>query len=152
MLSLRQRIIKRVFDIFISLIGIVIFIIPIFLLMILSTILHKEFGIFTQKRVGQFGKTFTIFKIKSMKLGHENSISSFGNFIRKYKLDELPQFLNVLLGQMSIVGPRPDVIGYADALKGKDRIILSVKPGLTSQATLLFSNEEAILKQQKNPL
>ncbi|ARV05964.1 hypothetical protein BTO04_04280 [Polaribacter sp. SA4-10] len=152
MLSHKQKLIKRFSDFFLSLIGIVFFIIPIFILFIISTIINKELGVFFQKRVGQNGKLFTIYKIKSMKSGEEPLITSFGAFIRKTKLDELPQIFNVLFGQMSIVGPRPDVLGYADKLKGSNKIILSVKPGLTSMATLKFVNEEELLKKQKKPI
>jgi lipopolysaccharide/colanic/teichoic acid biosynthesis glycosyltransferase len=82
----------------------------------------------------------------------EPLITSFGNFIRKTKLDELLQVFNVFFGQMSIVGPRPDILGYADKLRGEYKIILSVKPGLTSLAALKFANEELLLKSQNNPL
>jgi lipopolysaccharide/colanic/teichoic acid biosynthesis glycosyltransferase len=78
-------------------------------------------------------------------------ITPFGKFIRRYKLDELPQLMNVLVGQMSFVGPRPDVKGYADKLIGDDRIILSVKPGITGPATLMFRDEESLLEKQENP-
>lgn len=144
---------KRILDIFLSIIGIVIFIIPIVFLILLSTFFTKEFGLFTQKRIGFQGKVFIIYKIKSMstKQLHKHQLSAFGNYIRAFKLDELPQLFNVLKGEMSIVGPRPDLIGYADQLKGEDRIILAVKPGLTSPATLLFANEERILAKQKHP-
>ncbi len=152
MLSFKQRVVKRVLDIFMSIIGIILFIIPIFILVILSTIINKEFGIFTQKRVGKEAKLFSIFKIKSMKIGGENSISPFGKFIRKTKLDELPQLFNVIFGHMSVVGPRPDLEGYADLLKNEDKLILTVKPGLTSLATLKFSNEEELLKKQENSI
>lgn len=146
MLSLKQRILKRLLDIFLSLIGIMLCIIPIFVLFIISTIVHKEFGFFVQKRVGKKGKLFLIFKIKSLKSG--KTILPFGKFIRKNKLDELPQLLNVFLGSMSIVGPRPDIKGYADVLDGANKIILNVKPGLTSLATLKFANEEELLAKQ----
>ncbi len=152
MLSARQKNTKRIVDIFISLIGIIIFIIPIFILVLISTFYLREFGVFTQKRVGKNAKLFTIYKIKSMKKGVEPEISNFGKLIRKLKLDELPQLFNVFFGKMSIIGPRPDIVGYADKLKEADRVILSVKPGITSEATLLFSNEEELLKQQSNPL
>jgi lipopolysaccharide/colanic/teichoic acid biosynthesis glycosyltransferase len=72
--------------------------------------------------------------------------------MRKHKLDELPQFFNVLIGNMSIVGPRPDIEGYYDKLEGEDRKILELKPGITSEASLKYYNEEAILEQQENPL
>ena len=152
MLSLKQRILKRILDIFISLIGIIIFIIPIFILVILSTIINKEFGIFTQKRIGINANPFFILKIKSMKIGNEKNITPFGKFIRKTKLDELPQLFNVFIGKMSIVGPRPDIEGYADKLEGNNRKILNVKPGITSEATILFRNEDEILSNQKDPV
>ena len=79
-------------------------------------------------------------------------ITNFGRFIRKFKLDELPQLINIVLGEMSFVGPRPDVEGYADKLTGEDRIILSVKPGITGPATLVFRNEESVLARQKDPI
>ena len=78
-------------------------------------------------------------------------LSAFGKMIRKYHLDEMPQIFNVFKGEMSFVGPRPDVKGYADLLQGDDRIILSVRPGITGPATLQFKNEEDLLAQQKNP-
>ncbi|TVZ55179.1 lipopolysaccharide/colanic/teichoic acid biosynthesis glycosyltransferase [Lutibacter sp. Hel_I_33_5] len=152
MLSVKQKVIKRFIDIIFSLSGITLLIIPISILVLLSTIINNEFGIFFQKRVGEKGVVFTIFKIKTMKLGKEDSISSFGKFLRITKLDEFPQLFNVLFGQMSIVGPRPDIKGYADELQGEDRIILSVKPGLTSPAALFFSDEESLLSKQENPL
>lgn len=152
MLSKKQKLLKRFIDIIGSCIGIVIFTIPIFSLIVISTIVHQEFGVFYQKRVGKNAKIFTVYKIKSMRFKKESAITSFGNFIRKTKLDELLQFFNVFFGQMSIVGPRPDILGYADKLKGEDKIILSVKPGLTSLAALKFANEEQLLKSQNNPL
>jgi len=152
MLSIKQKRIKRCVDLLLSSIGIVIFTVPIFILVIISTIVHQEFGVFFQKRVGKNAKVFTIYKIKSMIFKKEPLITSFGNFIRKTKLDELLQVFNVFFGQMSIVGPRPDILGYADKLKGEDKIILSVKPGLTSMAALKFANEELLLKSQNNPL
>ena len=78
-------------------------------------------------------------------------VTKIGVFLRKYKLDELPELINVLLGQMSLVGPRPDVPGYADKLVGEDRNILKLRPGITSPASLKYSNEEEILVKQKNP-
>ncbi len=160
-LNTRQRIVKRVFDLFFSIVGLVIFIIPILFLMILATCSTKKFGLFSQNRVGENGKLFKIFKIRTMKvhipkedfitLKNDDRITSFGKFLRLFKLDELPQIVNVLIGDMSLVGPRPDVPGYADKLIGDDRIILSVKPGITSPATLKFKNEENLLSKQKNP-
>ena len=84
-------------------------------------------------------------------LKNDDRITPFGKFLRAYKLDELPQLYNVLVGDMSLVGPRPDVPGYADSLEGEDRIILSIKPGITGPATIKFKNEEDLLSDQKNP-
>lgn len=81
-----------------------------------------------------------------------NTISRFGKFLRTRKLDELPQLYNILKGDMSFVGPRPDIAGYYDTLKGEDRKILDLKPGLTSDASIKYKNEEEILAEQKNPL
>jgi lipopolysaccharide/colanic/teichoic acid biosynthesis glycosyltransferase len=117
-----------------------------------------EFGLFTQKRVGKNAKIFSIYKIRTMKgkteplLPDSGRITAFGKMLRKSKLDELPQIFNILFGQMSFVGPRPDVTGYADRLRGEDKIILTVKPGITGPAQLAFRNEEAMLKLQPNPL
>ncbi len=120
---------------------------------LLASIDTRSNGLFIQKRIGQFGKPFNIFKLKSMKeVQGVKTISRFGNFIRKTKIDELPQLFNVLMGTMSVVGPRPDVPGYYDKLQGEDRKILELKPGLTSPATLKYANEEALLAQQENPL
>lgn len=82
---------------------------------------------------------------------NDSRLTNMGRFLRKTKLDELPQLWNVLVGEMSFVGPRPDVQGYADQLKGEDRIILSVKPGITGPASLAYKNEEELLAQQNNP-
>ena len=156
-----QKMLKRLFDLFFSFIGILIFLIPVLLLIALSTISTGKFGLYTQLRVGKFGKTFTMFKIRTMKgiddglfitLKNDKRITPIGKFLREFKLDELPQLFNVLMGNMSLVGPRPDVVGYADKLVGDDRIILNVKPGITGPATLKFKNEEELLAKQSDPL
>lgn len=108
-------------------------------------------GIFFQQRVGQFGKLFVIYKFKTMRPKAGN-ICKVGAFLRKYKLDELPQFINVLKGDMSIVGPRPDIQGYYDKLEGENRKVLDLKPGITSEASIKYYNEEEILEQQKDAL
>ena len=101
--------------------------------------------IFKQKRVGQHGRIFTMYKFRSMTVNHsgsfvsvqgESRITPLGAVLRKYKLDELPELCNVLIGDMSFVGPRPDVPGYADKLTGDDRKILLLKPGITGPASL----------------
>ena len=91
------------------------------------------------------------FKILTIIIKGDIRITKFGSFIRKYKLDELPELWNVLLGQMSIVGPRPDVKGFADELKGEDRKILNLRPGITGPASLKYANEEELLSYQENP-
>jgi len=159
MLSHKQQIIKRVFDLIFSLFGLVIFMIPILILIFIATFSTRQFGLFSQKRVGKHAKIFKIFKIRTMKyLEDENFITlkddprltNVGKIFRKYHLDELPQLFNVLIGDMSLVGPRPDVSGYADLLQGEDRIILSVRPGITGPATIKFKNEEVLLAQQSD--
>lgn len=116
--------------------------------------------IFKQKRVGQDGKLFTMYKFRSMTVSHsgssvsvagESRITPLGAKLRKYKLDELPELWNVLKGNMSFVGPRPDVPGYADKLEGHDRNILKLKPGITGPASLKYRNEEELLAKIENP-
>ncbi|MBR1667169.1 MAG: sugar transferase [Bacteroidaceae bacterium] len=117
-------------------------------------------AIFSQKRVGKNGKLFTMYKFRSMTVGHggssvsvagESRITPLGAKLRKYKLDELPELWNVLIGDMSFVGPRPDVPGYADLLEGEDRLILKLRPGITGPASLKYRNEEEILAQVDDP-
>lgn len=117
--------------------------------------------IFKQKRVGQYGKLFTMYKFRSMTVHHygssvsvkgESRITPFGAKLRKYKLDELPELWNVLIGDMSFVGPRPDVPGYADTLTGDDREVLKLRPGITGPASLKYRNEEELLAQQDDPI
>ncbi len=117
--------------------------------------------IFTQKRVGKNGRLFTMYKFRSMEVAHsgssisvkgESRITPLGAVLRKYKLDELPELWNVLLGDMSFVGPRPDVPGYADKLIGKDREVLRLRPGITGPASLKYRNEEELLAEQDDPL
>lgn len=144
-------ILKRIFDLVLAFISILLLFWILFLCVIIASIDTKSNGLFIQERIGQHGKSFKIFKIKSMN-DTTQKISSFGFFIRKSKLDELPQLLNILLGQMSFVGPRPDIAGYYDKLKGEERIVLELKPGLTSEASIKYANEEVLLNQQENPL
>ena len=115
---------------------------------------------FCQQRVGLNGRLFTMYKFRSMMVGHngssvsvagESRITPFGAKIRKYKLDELPELWNVLMGDMSFVGPRPDVPGYADTLVGEDREVLLLRPGITGPASLKYRNEEEILAKVDDP-
>lgn len=116
--------------------------------------------IFKQKRVGRNGKLFTMYKFRSMTVGHggssvsvagESRITPLGAKLRHYKLDELPELWNVLIGDMSFVGPRPDVPGYADQLTGMDRDVLKLRPGITGPASLKYRNEEDLLASQSDP-
>lgn len=116
---------------------------------------------FTQKRVGRNGKLFTMYKFRSMTVSHsgssvsvagESRITPLGAVLRKYKLDELPELWNVLIGDMSFVGPRPDVPGYADKLEGENRLILKLRPGITGPASLKYANEEEILAKVADPV
>ena len=110
--------------------------------------------IFKQIRVGKNGKHFTIYKFRSMTVSHsgspisvagESRITSFGAKLRRYKIDELPELWNVLKGDMSFVGPRPDVPGYTDELKGEDRELLRLRPGITGPATLKYRSEDEMI-------
>lgn len=116
--------------------------------------------IFKQERVGRYGRLFIMYKFRSMTVAHsgssvsvkgESRITPLGAKLRKYKLDELPELWNVLIGDMSFVGPRPDVPGYADNLKGDDRRLLLLKPGITGPASLKYRNEEELLAEQEDP-
>ncbi len=124
----------------------------VFLLLVLgiTAIDTQSNGFFKQERIGQYGKSFLIYKLRTLH-PKTNKTSSWGRMLRKTKLDELPQLLNILKGQMTFVGPRPDVPGYADELAGADRIILTLKPGITGLASLKYRNEAHILAQQTNP-
>ena len=157
----RQIIIKGVFDLLLALVGLIL-VAPIIILgWVVASIETKSNGFFLQKRVGKNGRLFTLVKIKTMKpvLGvntnvtqkNDVRITTSGDFFRKTKIDELPQLWNVLIGQMSFVGPRPDVKGYADKLQGKDKVVLSVRPGITGPASLKYKNEETLLATQGNP-
>lgn len=116
--------------------------------------------IFKQKRVGRNGQLFTMYKFRSMTVNHggssvsvagESRITPLGAKLRRYKLDELPELWNVLIGDMSFVGPRPDVPGYADQLSGDDREVLRLRPGITGPASLKYRDEEELLSRQDDP-
>ncbi len=161
-LSLKERSIKRGFDLVLSTL-LLLCIWPIILsAYIIAAMETKSNGFFIQRRVGKNGKIFDVIKIKTMfqndtidttiTTSTDTRISRSGKVFRKTKIDELPQLINVLLGEMSFVGPRPDVPGYADLLKGEERSILSTPPGITGPATLKYRDEEEILSQQSDPI
>lgn len=142
---------KRLFDISFSVLALIFLGWIIILGYLMATIDTRSSGLFVQERIGQYGKTFKIFKLKTF---HPltQKVSPLGKFLRNYKIDELPQLFNVLIGDMSLVGPRPDIPGYYDLLKGEDRKILELKPGITSLASIKYANEEQLLSTKPNPL
>jgi len=160
-LDIKSKILKRSFDIIISLSGLIILWPVILVAVIFVSIDTKECGLFTQLRVGKEGKLFRILKVRTMKTDFKNltsittskdsRITALGAFFRKYNIDELPQLVNILIGDMSFVGPRPDVPGYADKLEYDDRIILSVRPGITGPAAIKYRDEEKLLQSQADP-
>ena len=153
---------KVIFDYFFAIVGLFISLPLLITISILIKLTSKGPIFYTQKRVGRDGKIFTIIKFRSMTTTHKDNntitiggdirITKFGKILRRFKLDELPELLNILKGEMSFVGPRPDLPGYADKLKDENRKILALKPGITSQASLKYANEEEILANEDNPI
>lgn len=153
--------IKHLFDKIAALFGIILlspFMLIIFV--IHKIVMTKGRFIFKQERIGQHGKKFYIYKIRTMTendgnvfvtTANDERVLPFGRWLRKTKIDEIVELVNVLKGEMSFVGPRPDVPGYADLLQGSDRKILELKPGITGPASLKYINEEEILAQVENP-
>lgn len=153
---------KYFFDRLLSLIGLLL-LWPV--LIIIALLIKKKMPggpvIFKQQRVGRNAHIFTMYKFRSMEVAHsgssvsvagESRITPLGAKLRKYKLDELPELWNVFIGDMSFVGPRPDVPGYADKLQGEDRLILKLRPGITGPASLKYRQEEDILAKVDNPI
>lgn len=154
--------VKWVFDRVMALVGLVV-LSPLLAVVAILIAIKMPGGpvLFRQKRVGQYGELFTMVKFRSMTVAHggspisvagESRITPLGAKLRKHKLDELPELWNVLIGDMSFVGPRPDVPGYADKLVGEDREILQLKPGITGPASLKYRNEEEILASVEDPI
>lgn len=154
-------VLKWFFDRFMALIGLLI-LWPVLLVVAILIRIKMPGGpvIFRQKRVGRHGKLFTMYKFRSMTVNHsgssvsvagESRITPLGSKLRHYKLDELPELWNVLIGDMSFVGPRPDVPGYADILTGQDREVLQLRPGITGPASLKYRDEETLLANQSDP-
>lgn len=154
--------IKRAFDLIFSLIGLLLTCMVIFLAFLIATIETQSNGFFLQKRVGRGGIFFSVVKIKTMKqvdgvkinitTSNDVRITKSGKFFRYTKIDELPTLWNVLKGDMSFVGPRPDIPGYVNKLTGNDRRILDLRPGITGPATLKYANEEKILSTVDDPV
>lgn len=154
-------IIKWIFDRTASLIGLLVLWPALLVIAIIIKIKMPDGPvIFRQKRIGRNAQTFTMYKFRTMTVNHsgssvsvagESRITPLGSILRKYKLDELPELWNVLIGDMSFVGPRPDVPGYADKLTGDNRAVLSLRPGITGPASLKYREEEELLAQQSDP-
>lgn len=152
---------KSAFDFLFSLVGLILLFPILIIVSIILIIAYKSLNIlFIQKRIGKNGRLFKIYKFRTMVLNDlsnsisvkgDNRITSIGEFLRKYKLDELPELLNIIKGEMSFVGPRPDVPGYMDKLDGDDMKVLQLKPGITGPASLKYINEEEILCRVDNP-
>lgn len=153
---------KRIFDITASFIGLII-VSPFFILIAIAIITESKGGIFyKQVRVGKNNSDFKLLKFRTMRPnsdklglltvgGRDPRVTRVGYYLRKYKLDELPQLLNVFLGDMSLVGPRPEVRKYVDLYNQEQKKVLMVKPGITDYASILYSNENELLAKSENP-
>lgn len=154
--------VKRVFDVFFSLFGLVL-LFPLLLIISIAIVLDSEGGIFfRQIRVGKDNVDFKMFKFRTMRTGSDkkglltigdkdNRVTKVGYFLRKYKIDELPQLINILKGDMSLVGPRPEVRKYVDLYNAEQMKVLSVRPGLTDYSSLFYINESELLRKSDNP-
>jgi lipopolysaccharide/colanic/teichoic acid biosynthesis glycosyltransferase len=154
--------IKRIFDIIFSFFGLIILLPLLLLIAILIKVESKGSLFYLQTRVGKHNKDFKIFKFRTMFVGsdlkglltlgdRDPRITKTGFFLRKYKLDELPQLINVFIGNMSFVGPRPEVRKYVNYYSEEDLIVLTVKPGITDYASIIFRDEAELLKGTDNP-
>lgn len=152
----------RFFDILLSAIGLILLSPLLLLVYVLVRTESRGPGFYSQKRIGKDGVPFRLYKFRSMRRGsdkghlitvggRDSRITKVGYYIRKYKIDELPQLWNVLIGDMSLVGPRPEVERYVRLYTPEQRIVLSVKPGITDYASIAFSNENELLGQAKDP-
>jgi len=153
---------KRSFDVVTSLIGIILLFPILLILWICIQLESSGGGFYRQVRVGKDGVDFLLWKFRTMQTGadkkglltiggRDSRVTRFGFYLRKYKLDELPQLINVLVGNMSIVGPRPEVRKYVNLYTSYQLKVLSVKPGITDYASIEYSNENELLAQSENP-
>ena len=165
-MSWQDRLIKRIFDIVVSLVALLLLWWLILVAFVIASVDTRANGFFLQERIGKNGRRFKVIKIRTMRetscsesgqtvstvtTADDVRVTRVGRVFRHFKIDEIPQLLNVLRGEMSVVGPRPDVSGFADSLEGEDRLILEVRPGLTGPATLKYRREEQLLAQQLDP-
>jgi lipopolysaccharide/colanic/teichoic acid biosynthesis glycosyltransferase len=150
------------FDIFFSVLGMIALSPVFFIIYVMIRIESKGGGFYCQERVGKDGAGFRLLKFRSMRIGadrqglitiggHDSRITRVGYFIRKYKIDELPQLFNVLKGDMSLVGPRPEVRKYTDMYTDEQRRVLSIRPGITDYASIKYADENVILGQADDP-
>jgi lipopolysaccharide/colanic/teichoic acid biosynthesis glycosyltransferase len=153
---------KRLFDIVVSFFGLIFLSPLLILIVILMKMSSKGPIVYQQLRVGRDNKDFNIFKFRTMYLdsdklglltvgGRDARVTALGYYLRKFKLDELPQLVNVLIGDMSFVGPRPEVRKYVDFYNANQLKVLHVRPGITDLASIAFRNENELLFQQKDP-
>jgi lipopolysaccharide/colanic/teichoic acid biosynthesis glycosyltransferase len=155
----RDKAIKRGADILVSTVSLLVLWPVIVLGWLVATIDTGANGMFRQQRIGRGGRVFNVCKLRTMKAvegttvttANDARITKAGAILRKLKLDELPQFWNVFWGDMSLVGPRPDVPGYMDKLSGDDQRLWDLRPGITGPATLKYRNEEQLLAEQSDP-
>jgi lipopolysaccharide/colanic/teichoic acid biosynthesis glycosyltransferase len=160
-LTPRQEATKRLLDVLVAGTALVVTS-PLFLVGWVAAVVEtRRSGVFRQVRIGRDGTPFEVFKLRTMRpvagvdttvtTRHDLRITRSGAWLRRLKIDELPQLVNVLRGEMSLVGPRPDVPGFADRLEGADRILLSVRPGITGPAAVAYRHEEDILAAVADP-
>ena len=153
----------RIFDVLASILGLIV-LSPLFLILAIFIKLDSKGPVYyKQQRVGKNNEDFLLYKFRTMGIGadqkgplitvgnDDNRITKIGGFLRKYKIDELPQLINVLVGDMGLVGPRPEVRRYVDLYSDNQMQVLQVKPGITDVASIEFSDENELLKQQTNP-
>lgn len=160
-MSRRQAFVKRTLDLVGATVGLLLSGWLILLCWLLATFDTRRNGFFRQQRIGRHGRPFRVVKIRSMRAvsGMQSTVTTrsdaritrLGGLLRRSKLDELPQLWNVLLGQMSFVGPRPDVAGYADRLNGPEARLLALRPGITGLASVAYRDEEEVLARQADP-
>lgn len=153
---------KRIFDFIIAFVGLL-FIFPFLVFISILIVIDSRGGVFyRQVRVGKDNKDFRIFKFRTMHInadklglitigGRDPRVTKIGYYLRKYKIDELPQLINVLIGDMSFVGPRPEVRKFVDLYTEEQQQVLLVRPGITDLASIEFRNESEILEQQEDP-
>lgn len=154
-----DKIIKRIFDLLVAIPALLVLFPIVAVCWFMAGRDTGASGLFTQTRIGKDAKPFTLVKLRTMRVNEGSTITTrgdarvtpFGAMLRKYKIDELPQLWNVIRGEMSLVGPRPDVAGYMDRLEGDDREVATLRPGITGPASLKYRNEEELLAATDDP-